>query len=540
MDQPRRSQTAITGGTKRRTPVSRRELLVSAALASFAAAYTAACSGEGTSASPDVRGASGPSGTSASTGGAGVTSSSPAQALTLDPDLHLLKRLTAAPTVASLAALKSSGRDNWMQAQLGAPQAESPGLTALIAALDKSVADLDIRANPQAARQTISAALAAKTLAMSAFSTNQLREVITSVWADHLHVTSTKQPEIFVLYAYDQMLREKALDKFADLLLASAQSPAMMVYLDQARSRADGANVPNENYARELLELHTMGVDAPYSEQDVRNVAYVLSGWTADRETRTFRFAPNRHNLGPAAGADILGFRPAGAGLADGVGLLNHIARRPETARFVSWKLARRLIRDDLTIDDPVVVAAAKVYSNADTSVRAVVEHLIGSDAFGSHMGTMFRRPLDHLAGVLRVGCSEPTTLGGRTATLMRGSQAVLGQFAYGWPSPDGYPTQGAAWANGGALVGRWNVTMGLWMATLPGLPMAVPGSAVPGDSKARAASMVREHLAVEDDALSSVVESILATAPDPSAPDRETTAAALTVIAASPQFALR
>jgi uncharacterized protein (DUF1800 family) len=234
----------------------------------------------------------------------------------------------------------------------------------------------------------------------------------------------------------------------------------MLVYLDNARSRADGANVPNENYGRELLELHTVGVDGGYDEADVVEVARVMSGWSLQRPAQTFAFRSAWHDLGPLADTgDVLGWRPSGRGESDGEDLLAHLAGHPATARHLTWKLARRFVSDDVAPDDPLVDRLADVYLASDTAVGPVLRELAASDEFATAGASKLRRPLDSVAAVLRLGFTVPDPAAvERPARVAARQLQVLGQVPYQWPAPNGYPEAAGAWTGAGALIGRWNL----------------------------------------------------------------------------------
>jgi uncharacterized protein (DUF1800 family) len=234
----------------------------------------------------------------------------------------------------------------------------------------------------------------------------------------------------------------------------------MLLYLDQARSRADSGYVPNENYARELLELHSVGLTGGYTEEDVQAAAHILSGWSAVPGSGEFVFRARRHDLGPAATTDLLGYHVGGRGLADGEGLLDHLAHLPTTATHVCWRLAVRLVGDHVQPRDRGVTAAASEYLANDTSIEAAVRSIVGSSEFAA-APEVARRPLDLVAAFLRTGSSppRPDQLEQLSASVHSTLQA-LGQTPFGWPSPDGYPLPGEAWTTPGALVGRWNAAL--------------------------------------------------------------------------------
>jgi len=442
--------------------VSRRTLL-----ASFALVGTAACSvGDGSSAAT-----SGPR-AGADTGSAtSAPVDEPATALSADALLvRQLERATFGPTAALLATVRSTGFDSWLDDQLaGAPLADPLPVGAdqpeLLTQIESTIPAIpaDAASTSQDARQQFrlqtAQGVAARVVFRSAFAPDQVRQRVVDFFADRLHVSSTEVPSVYGLDAYDRMLRTHALGRFEDLLVASATSPSMLWFLDNSTSRADRGNLPNENFARELLELHTVGVDGGYDEVDVVEVAHVFSGWTIGDGGTAFRFRPEWHDLGTlATSGDVLGWSPEARGEQAGRSLLAHLARLPCTAQRLVHGLARHFVSEDLTADHPLVVDATKIYMDQDTALAPVVRHLLTADEFGAAATLMARRPVDLLATMLRRAdaaslSAEPMA----TRALIVGLSQVLGQLPYGWPAPDGYPTGSAAWTDAGALISRWN-----------------------------------------------------------------------------------
>ncbi len=320
--------------------------------------------------------------------------------------------------------------------------------------------------------------LVGRTVVGAAFGEDQLRQRVVDVLADLLHVSSSQSPEIFLVPDYDEVLREGAFGRFADLLATTARHPAMLVFLDQATSRADGGRTPNENYAREVMELHTVGVDGGYDEQDVVELAHVLTGWSIDRVTRSFTFRAGWHDLGSfATGGDILGWRPDATqtGEQAGAAAIEHLAKHPATARKIAHRFARHFVSESIAVDDDLVVEAAQVYTENDTALGPVVRHLLTSERFDGTATLMLRRPIDLLAHVLRVtGARLDPAEPERTTRGMAGLLHVMGQLPYAWPAPNGYPFGSAAWSNPGAIISRWNA-----MITLAGSEIALSPDAI-------------------------------------------------------------
>ena len=318
-----------------------------------------------------------------------------------DPDLHLLRRATYGPTQQSLDELRNLGREAWLNRQLAPDGIEEDG--GLWPALGRfqmrtrsaaAIAETDPSAG---GRWAADLQLAEASLVRAVWSRRQLFERVVELWSDHLHVSRIDAyPGLRTVR--DRDLREHALGPFRELLLADAASPAMLVYLDNATS---DASAPNENYGRELLELHTVGVEAGYTEQDVRNAALVFTGWTIDPERYTFTYDPDMHHVGPV---QVLGWSDDNADAGDGerVGrsLLAHLAEHPATARTIATTLARRFVADDPPAD--LVDRLARTYLDNDTDIRPVLQALFTDPAFDDSVGMKVRRPIEHLAAALR------------------------------------------------------------------------------------------------------------------------------------------
>ena len=266
------------------------------------------------------------------------------------------------------------------------------------------------------------------------------------------------------------MIRPRALGKFRDLLGAVAKSPAMLFYLDQCQSTVDSMHTPlarrsacvararaacsarqpataqrrglNENYARELLELHTLGVDGGYTQHDVIEVARALTGWTMNpRQGGEFIFRPEIHD---ADAKTVLGHRlAAGRGIEDGEEVLDILARSPATARFIARKLAIRFVSDD---PPPALVdRAARTFLATDGDIREMVRTIVTSPEFFSRSAyrAKVKSPFELVASALRVARRAPDTTP-RTAQIV----AFLGEPIFGHQAPNGWPETGDAWMN--------------------------------------------------------------------------------------------
>lgn len=334
-------------------------------------------------------------------------------------------------------------------------------------------------------------------------SERQLQEVMTDFWENHFNVFAGKDRTRYFLPEYDAMIRAHSLGKFRDLLGAVAKSPAMLVYLDNYQSVADsgrptlggrqgdalraraiqraaarGRPLPpgvqqalgrrrgvNENYARELMELHTLGVDGGYTQNDVINVARVLTGWTLERGANggDFTFRAQTHDAGEKT---ILGKRfAAGRGQDEGEDVLDMLARHPATAKFIATKLARRFVTD--TPSAALVERVASTFRRTDGDIRETMRTLITSPEFfaTSAYRAKVKSPFELVVSTLRVMNAVPDT-------TPRVSQLVsrLGQPIFGHQAPNGWPETGDAWMNTGAILNRINFGLAVAGGRVPGL----------------------------------------------------------------------
>jgi len=370
-----------------------------------------------------------------------------------------------------------------MQAQL-AKQGDPAGKQALRAEVLRQ--DADLRERLRRSQRALGELQSAK-LARAVGSEQQLQEVMTDFWENHFSVFAGKGVTRLFIPAYDRdVIRPHALGKFRDLLGAVAKSPAMLFYLDQWQSTVDslhpselamrapmrkpaarGKRGLNENYARELMELHTLGVDGGYTQHDVIEVARALTGWTMNpRQNAEFVFRPAIHDAGEKV---VLGHRlPAGRGIEDGEEVLDMLARDPHTALFVARKLAVRFVSDD---PPPALVErAARTFRETDGDIREVVRTIVTSPEFFSRAAyrSKVKSPFELVASSLRA-------LGAQPDTSMRSAQVVayLGQPIFGHRDPNGWPETGDAWMNSGAILNRINFGASLAGGRLPNASVA-------------------------------------------------------------------
>ena len=300
-------------------------------------------------------------------------------------------------------------------------------------------------------------------------SSRQLEEVLTDFWFNHFNVDAGKGADRILTAAYERdVIRPHVLGKFRDLLEATANSPAMMFYLDNWQSTA--VDVPvnrsrpgkashglNENYGRELMELHTLGVDGGYTQKDVTEVARCFTGWSiqAPRLNGPFVFRDAMHDQGEKM---VLGVRiPAGGGKSDGERVLDILARHPATAQHISRELAQRFVADDPP--QPLVDRMAKTFRDTDGDLRAVLEAMFSSPEFFSQGAyrAKIKSPFEMMVSALRATGATIANSASLAARI-----ATLGEPLYRKVEPTGYSNAGSDWINSAALVERMNFAMDL------------------------------------------------------------------------------
>jgi uncharacterized protein (DUF1800 family) len=330
----------------------------------------------------------------------------------------------------------------------------------------------------------------------------QLEEVMVDFWFNHFNVFANKGEVRWYLPAYErEAIRPHALGRFADLLRATAHHPAMLFYLDNWLStRADytirsGPNRGrraglNENYARELMELHTLGVDGGYTQKDVTEVARAFTGWTIDRPRQDahFVFRPAMHDAGDKI---VLGRRlAAGGGQSDGDQVLDLLARHPATARFIATKLVRRFVADDPPA--PLVERVAASYRDTDGDIRAMLRTILASAEFRAPeaRAAKIKTPLEYVASAARALGAGVDARGGLALARAAGE---IGQPLYDAQPPTGYADRAEAWVNAGALLARMNFALALTQRRLTGV--AVDPAALVGETDGRDPQAALERL---------------------------------------------
>ena len=296
------------------------------------------------------------------------------------------------------------------------------------------------------------------TLVRATRSKKQLYEVMTHFWSDHFNIDASKEDCRWLKAADDrEVIRKYALGSFPDLVRASALSPAMLWYLDGRQNKKQSNDEkPNENYARELLELHTLGVEGGYTQQDVMEVARCLSGWTVRGKKRFFKgkveFNSNAHDDGAkkVLGHDIA----SGGGEKDLDDVLDIVCNHLSTARYIAQKLCIRFIADEPPTE--AIDAVAATFTSSDGDIKETLSSLFSTDAFlTGNRGNKLKRPFEFIVSALRASRAEVKSEMALVDYLVR-----MGHAPFQYPTPDGYPDFASPWT--GTLLWRWHFAIAL------------------------------------------------------------------------------
>jgi len=366
----------------------------------------------------------------------------------------------------------------------------------------------------------------------AAQSPNQLAEQMVEFWHAHFNVQVDSHEQTGTSYpAFDTILRANALGNFRALLGAVAKSVAMMFYLNQDQSTG---KAPNENYAREVMELHTLGVQrylglttpanavgTGYSDQDVQQGALILSGWTIDAATGSFTFKAANHATGTKT---YIGHTIPSGGQAEGETLFDILAAHPGTANTIATKLYRRFIGDNPPSNSAAVAAMQQTYLanlKAPNQIALVLQSLILSAEFAASTGQKFKTPFEFVVSLLRVA-NLPIN---PTATL-NGLVAQMGDPRFAWVPPNGRPDIAGPWMSNGSLLERWRAAETIMAVGAEILPASLTGIF---DRLQRATASGPIALNTAAEAVDRVVAIMVPTA-------GQTTRAALLAYASTPQ----
>ncbi len=408
------------------------------------------------------------------------------------------------------------GRAGYLERQLH-PAADDahdlpPSVAAQIAALD--ISHLDLRrtfaalrsarrqfrttTDPTARGQQLRAIFRAggqltdearyRELLRAVYSSDQLREQMVWFWLNHFSVFENKAQVRWLAADYEERaIRPYALGHFSDLVMATLEHPAMLEYLDNYRNTAGHLN---ENYAREFMELHTLGVGSGYTQQDVQQLARVFTGLGVNfgpaprlppalrslylQRNDGFAFNPARHDFGPVT---LLGQRVKGVGFDEVKNAVNLIVRQPACAQFISRELATYFVAD--SPPPQLVEAMSRTFQRTDGDIAAVLRTMFTADAFTPSLGTKFKDPMRYVVSSVRLTYDGPAYAGrviDNPQPLLNWLRA-LGELPYGHQTPDGYSLTLAGWGSPGQLSRRFDIArvIGSGRAPLFGTPGADP-----------------------------------------------------------------
>jgi uncharacterized protein (DUF1800 family) len=383
----------------------------------------------------------------------------PGRFLSADPELHLLRRATYGITPEARRRIERLGAEGWLEEQLDPTSIADDACEELIAErfprLSWSIREAHQRLDFD---WDLMFDLGVATLARACWSERQLLEVMVDFWSNHLHVTSPSDAVWDCRHDYDRaVIRAHALGRFSDMLAASAMHPAMLRYLNNDESTRSS---PNENYGRELLELHTVGVDGGYDERDMRSSALVMTGFGVDERTGEFAYHPEHHYTGPVR---VMGWSSPNRdrnGLRVGLGYLAYLARHPSTALHLATKLCRRFVTD--SPPRALVERLAEVYLDHDTEIRPVLRELFASAAFAAAVGAKVRRPMEDVVATIRTLGIRPDRQGNDGMYGLYWMLWDMGNAPFAWHPPNGYPDVAEAWRSAGGAIARWNAHQSL------------------------------------------------------------------------------
>lgn len=401
---------------------------------------------------------------------------------------HALSRFTWGPGPGDVEAVRKIGVKKWIDQQLHPERIlENPELDrrlSQLTTLNRDTTELmgafrDRRKQGKdgvAAIRPIAMELQNARILRAVYSNRQLEDVLADFWFNHFNVFLDKGADRVLTGAYERdAIRPHVLGKFRDLLGATAEHPAMLFYLDDwqsvspesflgRRGRGKRPRGVNENYARELLELHTLGVDGGYTQTDVVEVARCFTGWTIRDGKGDFVAAMHDNREKVVLGEKI----PAGGGKSDGLKVLDIVARHPSTARFISNKLAQRFVAD--TPPESLVKSMAATFTKTGGDLRAVMKTMFDSKEFWSTEAykSKLKSPFEMVVAAVRAGNPEIRNGLGLAAEI-----AKMGQPLYRKVEPTGYGNTSDEWKNSASLLARMNFAGALASNRVPGVRVA-------------------------------------------------------------------
>ncbi len=374
----------------------------------------------------------------------------------LDDVSHLLNRTTFGPRPGDHARVTAMGAAAWLDEHLS-PDSISDRQTDRLTARYEALRSEPLGELMEFDEKDLLDQMIREKILRATHSKRQLLEVMVDFWSDHFNIDPSKGDSKWLKPADDRLvIRRHALGKFSDLVRASALSPSMLWYLDgRVNQKKHPADHPNENYGRELLELHTLGVHGGYTQQDVMEAARTLTGWTVRERSKSrygvgvVEFNAKLHDDGPKT---ILGQTlPAGGGEKDIERLIDLVAHHPATASYLATKLCRRFIADEPP--EAAVKSVAATFLSSKGDIPATLRALFATPEFLAAKGGRIKRPFHFIVSALRA-CSATTDAGKPLQDYLH----RMGHAPFHYPTPDGYPEEPQPWM--ATLLWRWRFAL--------------------------------------------------------------------------------
>jgi uncharacterized protein (DUF1800 family) len=450
-----------------------------------------------------------------------------APAAETDRIVHLLNRAAFGPRPGDVERVRDKGIAAYIEEQLQPKAGQDAALASRLDTFDTLSSDAaTIRSRYQRDPRAVIEQLQGQKIIRAIYSEQQLQEVMVDFWFNHFNVDAGKDGVQFAITGYERdVIRPNALGKFENLLLATAKHPAMLQYLDNAKSSAAGIN---ENYARELMELHTLGVDGGYLQKDVEQVSRAFSGWTVDTAGNNFEYRDSIHVSGDKV---VLEQTIPSNGYKEGEAVLEILSHHPSTARFIASKLVRRFVSDKPPAT--LVNKVARVFTDTDGDIRSMVRTILTSEEFASPTAvrSKLKSPFEAVVSAMRavnadlqVSVDSQSLQGNlrglpagdivltKSGSRVRVSPAIIltrtiqdmGQFAYQNPEPTGYPDTSDYWMSEWTVLHRMNFAVSLMNNEILGttvnanqLAAALTGNAKPEAALKGALEIVKAPPAV-------------------------------------------
>jgi uncharacterized protein (DUF1800 family) len=385
-----------------------------------------------------------------------TTSAPPDQQLAVwrDPVARLVRRITGGITKVELTRAKALGYARYLEEQLKPAVIDDRAVAAFVAGSYPTTV-MGPEALYGANQGTVIAEVQDATLYRAAFSKRQLYERMVEFWSDHFNIDRDKVGYTKVVDDRD-VIRKHAMGKFPALLKASAHSAAMMAYLDQPSSRRGNIN---ENYAREIMELHSVGVDGGYTQQDVNELARVFTGWTVSGRG-IFTYDAQLHDFGPKSvlgrtiPATVTAKGLAGKSEADLV--IDTLALHPKTANYIATKLTKYLLQYDPT--DAMIQTVEAEFTRSKGDIPSMIRVILSEQNL-MVAPAKYKRPFHFLTSAVRALNPSVTSM-----SLARGQLDNMGHSLFSWETPDGYPDKMEFWS--GLVLSRWNAATAVTSST--------------------------------------------------------------------------